>query len=146
MKKCPLFSLLLLNLAFSASVLQAEVKLPKVFTPHMVLQRGMAVPVWGTATAGEKVTVKFRDQAKTVETGADGKWSVKLDALKAGGPDVLEVNGVKIDDVLVGEVWVGSGQSNMDMPVSSYTAGDPVLAEAALKSYPKLRLMKKNSD
>ncbi len=73
MKKRSLFSLLLLSLAVSVSSLQAEVKLPKVFTPHMVLQRGMAVPIWGTASAGEKVTVKFRDQSKTVEAEADGK-------------------------------------------------------------------------
>lgn len=141
-----MFSLLLLGLAISVSTLQAEVKMSKVFTPHMVLQRGMAVPVWGTATAGEKVTIKFRDQTKTVEAGADGKWSVKLDALKAGGPEVLEVNGLKIDDVLVGDVWVGSGQSNMDMPVSSYTEGDPVLATLAQGTYPNIRLMKKQSD
>lgn len=123
--------------------LQAGVELSKVFTPHMVLQRGMAVPVYGTATPGELVAVKFRDQVKSATTGQDGKWSVKLDALTAGGPDVLTIGDRKIDDVLVGDVWIGSGQSNMDMPASAYFAGDPVLAEAAKGTYPKLRLMKK---
>ena len=82
----------------------------------MVLQRDMPVPIWGTAAPGEKITVKFRDQTKTVEAGKDGKWSVKLDSLKAGGPDKLTIEGTKtvtLEDVLVGEVWVGSGQSNM---------------------------------
>ena len=136
---------LLLATAILPLSLQAEVKLSKIFTPHMVLQRSMAVPVWGTASPGEKITVKFRDQSKSVEADKDGKWSVKLDSLKPGGPDVLTINDKNIDDVLVGDVWVGSGQSNMDMPVSSYTAGDPVLATAANGSYPKLRLLKKGA-
>jgi sialate O-acetylesterase len=134
---------LILSLTCAAGSLHAEVKLSKVFTPHMVLQRGMAVPVFGTAAPGEEVTVRFREQTKTTKANKDGQWSVKLDALKAGGPDVLTIGDKKIDDVLVGEVWVGSGQSNMDMPVASYTAGDPVLAQNAQGTYPKLRLLKK---
>ncbi|HSJ04635.1 MAG TPA: hypothetical protein VK956_19345, partial [Verrucomicrobium sp.] len=132
-----------LALLASASVLSAEIKVSKVFSPHMVLQREMAVPIWGTAAPSEKVTVKFRNQEKTTQADASGKWSVKLDALKPGGPDVLTIGDKKIDDVLVGDVWIGSGQSNMDMPVTSYTKDDAVLAEAAKQTYPKLRLMKK---
>ncbi len=124
--------------------LQAGVALPKVFSSYMVLQRGMAVPVYGSAAPGEKVDVKFRDQSKTATAGQDGKWSVKLDPLTPGGPDVLTVGEQKIDDVLVGDVWIGSGQSNMAMPVSAYVAGDPDLAEAAKAVYPKIRLMKKD--
>jgi len=123
--------------------LQAEITLSKVFTPHMVLQREMAVPIWGTAAPGEQVTVKFRDQTKTAQAGADGKWSVKLDALQPGGPDVLTIGDKSIEDVLVGDVWVGSGQSNMDMPVRSYTQDDAVLARAAAGTYPKMRLLTK---
>ena len=129
-----------LAMAITAS---AEVKLPPVISSHMVLQRDMAVPVWGTAAPNEKVTVKFRDQQK--ETVADGKgnWLVKLDPLKAGGPDVLTVNSVKLDDVLVGEVWVGSGQSNMQMGSRSYVQGDSVLAANVLAApYPKIRLVR----
>ncbi len=126
-----------------AMPLHGGVELPKVFTPHMVLQRAMAVPVYGTATPGESVTVKFRDQTKSATAGQDGKWGVKLDALTPGGPDVLTIGDLKIDDVLVGDVWIGSGQSNMDMPVSAYVGGDPVLAAAANESYPKIRLLKK---
>ena len=123
----------------------AEVKLPPVLSSHMVLQRDMAVPVWGTAATGEKVTVKFRTQEKSAVTDDKGNWMVKLDALKAGGPDVMTVSGTNtltLEDVLVGEVWVGSGQSNMDMQVSSYTIGDEVLAKAASGTYPKLHLIR----
>jgi sialate O-acetylesterase len=136
---------LVFSISCTTGALHAEVKLSKVFTPHMVLQRDMAVPVFGTAVPGEKVTVKFRDQTKTAEADKDGKWSVKLDALKAGGPDVLTIGDQKIEDVLVGEVWVGSGQSNMDMVVANYTANDPVLAANAQGTYPKLRFIKKGA-
>jgi sialate O-acetylesterase len=111
----------------------------------MVLQRDAAVPVWGTAAAGEEVTVKFRDQTRTATADKDGKWLVKLDALKAGGPDPLTVAGkntLTLEDVLVGEVWVGSGQSNMAGTVGGYAKGDDVLAKLATGSYPKIRLSK----
>lgn len=130
-----------------ASALQAEVKLSKVFTPHMVLQRGMAVPVWGTAAPGEKVTVAFAGQNKSTTADAKGAWSVKLDALKASAESrTLTIGTQKIDDVLVGDVWIGSGQSNMDMVVASYTANDPVLAAAAQQTYPQLRLLRKDAN
>lgn len=124
---------------------QAAVTLPPVIDSHMVLQHGQSVPVWGTAASGEEVTVKFRDQVKSTKAGADGKWSVKLDALKVGGPDVMTVSGsntITLDDVLVGEVWVGSGQSNMQGTVSGYAKSDPVLDQLAKQTYPKLRLMR----
>lgn len=138
---------ILVTLAFTLlpARASADVKLPPVLSSHMVLQRDTAVPVWGTAAAGEKITVKFRDQEKTATAGEDGKWSVKLDALKAGGPDALTVAGkntVTLEDVLVGEVWVGSGQSNMAGTVGGYAKGDEVLAKLAAGSYPKIRLSK----
>lgn len=137
-------SLAFTSLLLLTSALHAEVKLSKVFTPHIVLQRGMAVPVWGTAAPGEKVTVAFAGQSKSTTADDRGAWSVKLDALKASAePRTLTIGNQKIDDVLVGDVWIGSGQSNMDMVVSSYIANDPVLAEAAKQSYPQLRLLRK---
>lgn len=123
----------------------AEVKLPPVLSSHMVLQREAAVPIWGTAAADEKVTVKFRDQTKTATADKNGKWSVKLDALKAGGPDSLTVSGtntVTLENVLVGEVWVGSGQSNMAGTVSGYVKGDGGLTKLAAGKYPTIRLSK----
>src|SRR5690348_10006121 len=77
------------GLALNSGRAAAEVKLPPVLSSHMVLQREAPVPVWGTAAPDEKVTVKFRDQTKTTTADGKGKWVVKLDALKAGGPDVL---------------------------------------------------------
>jgi sialate O-acetylesterase len=123
----------------------AEVTLSKVFSPHMVLQREMPVPVWGTAAPGEKVTVSFRTQTKSVEADPQGKWRVLLDPLSAGGPDVLKIGDKTLEDVLVGEVWVGSGQSNMDMHTNQYTAGDAPLAKLANATYPMLRLLPKDA-
>lgn len=128
-------------MALAVSMAEAKVTLPPVISSHMVLQRDMAVPIWGTAASGETVTVKFRDQQKQTTADATGKWTVKLDPLKAGGPDTLTVNDITLDDVLVGEVWVGSGQSNMQMGPSHYLKGDSVLAgNLAAAPYPKIRL------
>ena len=124
----------------------AAVKLPNVISNHMVLQRDMPVPIWGTAAAGEKVTVRFRDQEKTVEAGSDGNWSVKLDSLKPGGPGPLVVvgsNTINLDDVLVGDVWIGSGQSNMAIAAAQFIEHDEALAKNVLAGpYPKLRVIK----
>lgn len=121
------------------------VKLPQVFSDHMVLQRDMPVPVWGTASAGEKVTVKFAGQERITQADDKGHWQVKLDPLKVGEPDKLIVSGsdtVTIQDVLVGEVWVGSGQSNMQMGAASYMPKDDVLVKnVAAGPYPKIRII-----
>jgi len=116
-----------------------------VLGSHMVLQRDMPVPIWGKADPGEQVTVAFRGQTKSARADVQGKWLVRLDPLAAGGPDRMTIRGsetVALDDVLVGEVWLGSGQSNMAGSVSGYLAKDPVLAKSAAVSYPKLRLLK----
>ena len=100
----------------------ADVRLPAIFSDHAVLLSEAAVPVWGWADAGEKVEVSFAGQTKSATPGADGKWTVKLDALKADAkPQALTVKGkntLTVKDVLVGEVWLGSGQSNMAMTVN----------------------------
>jgi sialate O-acetylesterase len=88
-----------------------------LFGDHMVLQRRVPVPIFGTAAAGEPVTVRFAGQLKTTSAGADRKWRVDLDPMEAGGPHVLEIEGqdetLTYIDVLVGEVWLTTGQSNM---------------------------------
>lgn len=118
----------------------ADVRLPKVFGSHMVLQRRKPVPVWGWADAGEKITVTFASQTKTVKTGKDGQWRVSLDPMEAGGPYQMVVKGKKnavtFDDVLTGEVWVCSGQSNMEWPLRSATNGK---AESKTATYPQIR-------
>jgi sialate O-acetylesterase len=115
MRKIALVPLAILAFALP---LRAEVKLPTVFSDHMVLQREMPVPVWGTAAPSEKVVVRFLGQEVAATADKDGKWSVKLAALKAGGPHELTVAGqntIALKDVVVGEVWLCSGQSNMAM-------------------------------
>jgi len=118
----------------------ADVKLPGVMGDHMVLQQEVAIPVWGWAEPGEKVTVTLGDQSKTSTACEAGKWSVTFEAMKAGGPYVLKVQGknlVELKDVLVGEVWLCSGQSNMQWTVSSSANRDE---EIAAGDYPKLRM------
>ena len=121
--KSGLFAVLALCVVGIVSVVPAAVKLPAVFNNDMVLQREMPVPVWGFADAGEEVTVKFAGQTKTAKTAADGKWTIKLDEMKAcAKPMEMTVTGsagkaLTLKNVLVGEVWLGSGQSNMEMSV-----------------------------
>jgi sialate O-acetylesterase len=142
---------LLAAFLLAAPTARAAVKLAPVFASHMVLQRGMPVPVWGTATAGVTVVVSFAGQRKEARADARGVWRVMLDPLAvsaeprpltvtAGAGDTAEK--AELADVLVGDVWVGSGQSNMAMMIPSYTNGDPVLAKTAAGAYPLLRLYK----
>src|ERR1035441_2626333 len=127
--------------------LAAAVKPAALFSDHMVLQGGMPVPVWGTAGPGEPVTVTLNGQRQSVAADAAGKWMVRLADLKPGGPYEMTIAGantITIRDVLVGEVWLGSGQSNMAFTVSRKVASyaglvdeDKVIAAA---NYPKLRM------
>lgn len=120
----------------------ADVKLGSPFQHHMVLQREVPVPVWGWADAGEEVTVTIRSQAKTAKAAADGKWTVTLDPLTANSEatsmTVKGKNEIKLDDVLVGEVWVCSGQSNMEWSIAASI--DPDL-EAFAANDPQIRLL-----
>tara|TARA_B110000014_G_C20118792_1_gene591910 strand:- start:1566 stop:3023 length:1458 start_codon:yes stop_codon:yes gene_type:complete len=119
----------------------ADVKLPNVIGSGMVLQRDMAVPVWGWAEAGEEVTVSFAGQTKKTKTGDDGKWTVSLDPLKANGNgSALTITGknkITLENVLVGEVWICSGQSNMEWAIKQ--SMNPK-EEAAAANYPQIRL------
>lgn len=122
----------------------AEVQLASPFSSHMVLQREMPVPVWGKAAQGERVTVEFGGQSKTATADSSGAWRVDLDPLTASAePRTFLARGsqteapVRLDDVLVGEVWLGSGQSNMDFRISKARASwagvddeEKVIAEA----------------
>ncbi len=117
------------SVALAGSAARAEIKLPAVFGSHMVLQRDQANPVWGTAAQGEQITVSIGDQNHSATAGDDGAWKVKLAPLPAGGPHKLTIKGnnsseVVLDDVLVGEVWICSGQSNMQWSVSQAFNGD----------------------
>ena len=119
---------------------RAEVSLPALFSDHMVLQRGVAVPVWGWAEAGEEVSVSIAGQTKITKAGADGKWRVQLDKLSITEPVTCTVRGkneLVISDVLAGEVWLCSGQSNMGFVVRS---AENFEQEKAAANHPKLRM------
>ncbi len=134
--------------ALTAQVVLAEVRLPNVFGSHMVLQRRKPVPVWGWASPSETVTVTLNKQTKSVKAGKDGKWRVALDPMEAGGPYQMLVKGktntVTFDDVLAGEVWICSGQSNMEWPLSAAANGKE---EVKTANYPTIRqlLVKKET-
>jgi sialate O-acetylesterase len=138
--------LLLLALPSGLLPLRADVRLPAVISHRMVVQRDAAAPIWGWADAGERVTVAFAGQTHTATAAADGAWRVTLDPLRAtetGAPmTIAGKNKITIDDVLVGEVWLGSGQSNMAMTVARSLNPE---AEAAAASYPRIRFFKETS-
>jgi sialate O-acetylesterase len=136
----------IITLALMGS-LQANVTLSDYFSDHMVLQRNKPIQVWGHATPGEKITVQLNGAKAGTETAADGNWSVSLPAEEKGGPYVLEVDGEdqqQINDVMLGDVWLASGQSNMDMrmyPVPPYTAGVvDYQQEIAQADHPEVRI------
>jgi sialate O-acetylesterase len=131
--------LMILGSLGAARETKAELKLHALFSDGMVLQSDFACPVWGTVEPGEEISVSIAGQKKTAKAGADGKWSIKLDPLKSGGPHELVVGGrttVTVRDVLVGEVWVCSGQSNMEWIVNS---SNNAAEEKAAATYPKIR-------
>ena len=118
---------------------EADVRLPAVIGDNMVLQQGMAVPIWGWAAPGEDVTVTITGQKLRATAGDDGRWMVKLEPMKAGGPLELTVagkNAIAVKNVLVGEVWYCAGQSNMEMTVKQSQDGDK---EAAAAQHPEIR-------
>jgi len=109
-------TLLILFISSCGSFVHADVSLPKLFSDHMVLQRNQPINIWGWATPGEKVTVTFDSKNYETTSNNSGKWSVKMDPLPAGGPYVLEVSGINdisFQGILIGDVWLCSGQSNM---------------------------------
>ncbi|WP_269522970.1 sialate O-acetylesterase [Coraliomargarita parva] len=138
MKRLTTCSLLLLLATIYA---KAEIRLPHIFGDHMVLQQGQANPIWGQAKPGETVTVSIEAQSHQTKAGPNGHWRLKLDPIPTGGPYELKISGsseLTFHDVLVGEVWLSSGQSNMRFAVKgAYHA--PV--EIASANYPQIRLL-----
>ena len=121
---------------------RAELRLPKVFSSHMVLQQEKPLVVWGWAEPNEKVTVTLSTGSQSVQANERGEWKAVLPAMKASGPYALTVSGstkVQFEDVMIGEVWLCSGQSNMEMGIS---AARDAQKEIAAANYPGIRLLK----
>jgi len=127
--------------ALSSGEAAARVRLPAVFSDHMVLQRGVPLSIWGTAKPGERITVRLGARSHKIRSDSRGRWRVALAPLGAGGPHTLTAAGadtsVRLKDVLVGEVWLLSGQSNMAWPVGRAARTGDAIASAKL---PRLRL------
>jgi sialate O-acetylesterase len=126
--------------ALAASPVLAELRLARIFSDHIVLQRQKPIPVWGWANANENVSVALAGQTKSVSADASGKWTVEFAPIEAGGPFELKVSAgsgnLTIKDVLVGEVWLCSGQSNMEWTVKQ---SDNFAAEKKDADYPQIR-------
>jgi sialate O-acetylesterase len=133
--------LVLASLILVPAASLADVRLPAVLSDHMVLQQGMQVPVWGWADAGEEVAVQLGDLKAVTRAGADGTWKVAVGPLAAGGPLTMTVAGkntITVSDILVGEVWVCSGQSNMAWTVANSNNAQEEIAAA---DFPQIRLI-----
>ena len=102
---------------FGVTFAKAEVRLPQLFQSGMVLQRNKVIPIWGKADAGEQVCVQFNKKSYTTTADANGQWRVDLPKMKAGGPYELTVNSLQLTDILIGDVWLLSGQSNIDVTI-----------------------------
>ena len=145
MKKLSLIQLALL----SALTAGAKVTLPQLFQSGMVLQRGVEIPVWGQADAGEHVSVVFKKKVYEATAGADGRWQVMLPKQKAGGPYTISVQGSaddrhELQDVLIGDVWLCSGQSNIDVTIERvYPQYGQVIDDYA---NPKIRMFRVQTD
>ncbi len=135
-------ALRIILLAVIAPLLHAEITVPAIFGDHMVFQREQSNPVWGSAAPGETVTIRIADQAHSTEADNSGQWKVMLAPLDVGGPYTLDIEGtnhLRFDDVLSGEVWICSGQSNMKWELKR--ANDASL-EINSANYPQIRLLR----
>jgi sialate O-acetylesterase len=130
---------LLIVTAISA---RAEVTLPSLLADHMVVQRGLPVHVWGQASAHEGILVTFRGETQSTTADDLGLWSLYLSPGEAGGPFQVVIkasNTIQLNDILVGDVWVASGQSNMELPMKELANPD---AEIAAAQYPRIRIFR----
>ena len=133
-------ALLIAALLPAATPASADVTLPSVFGSHMVMQRDEELPVWGWADPAETVIVDLGPQARTATADAKGNWEVRMGAMPAGGPHQMTIRGnnlIRFEDILIGDVWICSGQSNMEWPVSRVNDGEREIADA---DFPEIRL------
>jgi sialate O-acetylesterase len=137
--------MLSLGLLFiSASMLHAEVRLPKLISDHGVLQRDAPIHIWGWADPGQSISVSLHQQHVATAANDIGNWSLYLQPEKAGGPYDLQVNTLTVSDLLIGDVWFASGQSNMELPLLGFPGNAPLKngpQEIAAANHPNLRLL-----
>jgi len=137
---CQVFFMLIAFLCSLSLSSRADVTVPALLADHMVVQRGLPVHVWGMAAPLEAVSVAFRGETKAATADDDGRWSIYLSPGEAGGPFQLTIkatNTIVLNDILVGDVWVASGQSNMEFPMTGLVNAQTEIAAA---QYPKIRL------
>jgi sialate O-acetylesterase len=141
-KKCkPIKNLLLVILLSIASSALANVRLPHIFSDNMVLQRNKELPIWGWADPDEKITVVFAGGAAVTTADDNSCWQIKLPPLKPGGPFIMTIsakNSIEIKNILVGDVWLCSGQSNMEWPMSNTTNAAKDIADS---NFPQIRIL-----
>ncbi|MFT4566971.1 MAG: sialate O-acetylesterase, partial [Saprospiraceae bacterium] len=122
--------------------LQAQINMPSIFGDHMVLQQKQDNPVWGWANSGEKIAVSIDGQRHTTTADAKGNWRVQLKPIVVGGPYKLHIEGENaqfyFEDVMVGEVWICSGQSNMEWPIQRTNSAELAMLTA---NHPNIRLI-----
>ena len=140
MKRFVIFLVAFLSVTFAG----AKVSLPQLFQSGMVLQRGKSIPVWGKADAGETVTVRFNKKEFTAIADANGNWRVDLPKMKAGGPYELTVDSLQLTDILIGDVWLCSGQSNIDVHIERVYP--QYVQEVDSYENPRIRLFRVQND
>ncbi len=140
LSSCKVFFTLIASLCVLSSSSYADVTVPALLADHMVVQRGLPVHVWGMAAPHEAVSVAFRGETKAGTADDNGRWSIYLSPGEAGGPFELSIkaaNAIVLHDILVGDVWVASGQSNMEFPMTGLVNAQTEISAA---QYPKIRL------
>ena len=139
------FSALFIALFLFTATTYAQLQVADIFTDHAVLQREQYVPVWGTASAESEITVTLNGKTQKTTAAADGHWMLELAPMKAGGPYTLTVNDITFNDIYVGDVWICSGQSNMDMTISKrgrdWAGVLNAEEEAAAADYPEIKIL-----
>jgi len=135
-----IFSVILFFILSGVAAVNGQVKLPQLIRDSMIVQRGVNLKIWGWAASGEKVTVKFNGKSYKTKTGEDGRWSLLVPPMKAGGPYTMDINGtnkIRLKDILIGDVWFCSGQSNMvhQMNIHDVTYANDI----ATANYPEIR-------
>ncbi len=134
------FHLTWLMVFFISISVKANIRLPQLVSNHMVLQRNIELKIWGWASPGEKVSIRFNGNTRSAIASANGKWLILLPAMKEGGPFKMAIKGeneIELSDILIGDVWFCSGQSNMVLPMERLKEKYP--DEVAHDSFPEIR-------